>query len=192
MTLDEIVGNYIREYRPRGQAEARFFRSRVSLVEAISHAVRPGGRKHSHQYLIPPVLLDEAERRLLRSAPHLVKAGDFQGLHGVIEREIGSIHGIGELTVYDIVHRLGMHLRTAPEFVYLHRGTKVGAGILGFRGEVLDPHLLPSAFLRLTAAEIEDCLCIYKHELSGGGAWMRPLTATRRCIPERQRVHSRC
>jgi hypothetical protein len=192
MTLDEIVADYIREYRPRGQVETRFFRSRVSLVEAISHAVRPRGRKHSHQYLIPPGLLDEAERRLVRSAPHLAKVGDFLDLHGVIEREIGPVRGIGELTVYDIVHRLGMYLRTAPELVYLHRGTKAGAGVLGFRGKVLDPHLLPSPFSCLTAAEIEDCLCICKHELSGGAARISPLTATHRCTPESQRAHSRC
>src|SRR6201999_1883381 len=39
--------------------------------------------------------------------------------------------------------------------------------ILGFKGRTLDPRALPLAFARLTAAEIEDCLCIYKGRLSG-------------------------
>jgi len=37
-----------------------------------------------------------------------------------------------------------------------------GAAALGLRGETLDPAALPAAFSRLTPAEIEDCLCIYK------------------------------
>jgi hypothetical protein len=49
----------------------------------------------------------------------------------------------------------------------LHRGTRIGAAALGFRGRTVDPVMLPAAFSRLTAAEMEDCLCIYKDELSG-------------------------
>jgi hypothetical protein len=192
MTLDEIVADYIRDYRPRGQAEARFFRSLASLAESISHAVRPGGRKHSHQYLIAPALLDEAERRLRRAAPELAPAMDFAVLYSLVERDAGSIHGIGELAVYDIAHRIGMHLGKAPELVYLHRGARKGAAILGFRGKTLAPKLLPPAFSRLTAAEIEDCLCIYKRELAGVAPRVRPLTGTNHCLPERPHVHSKC
>jgi hypothetical protein len=192
MTLDEIVRNYIRQHRPSGQADAAFFNGLASPAEAISHAVRPYGRKHCHQYLIPPALLDEAERRLQRIAPDLVQAKDFTALHGLVERKAGSIHGIGELTVYDIAHRVGMYLGKVPEFVYLHRGTKKGAAVLSFRGKVLDPRLLPSAFSLLTAAEIEDCLCIYTHELAGGKPPGRIPAATNRCLRERPRARPRC
>jgi hypothetical protein len=191
MTLNEIVDNYIRESRPHGQAEARFFKTLASLAEAISHAVRPGGRKHSHQYLIPTARLDEAERCLLRIAPELAQATDFSDLLGLVEREAGSIHGIGDLTVYDVAHRLGMHLHTAPDLVYLHRGTKKRAAVLGFRGKVLDPKMLPSVFSRLSAAEIEDCLCIYHRELLGSGApRLRHPAATSRCVPDRPHARS--
>jgi hypothetical protein len=49
--------------------------------------------------------------------------------------------------VYDIAHRIGAFLRKAPALVYLHRGTKEGAAILGFKGKTIDPKLLPPAFL---------------------------------------------
>jgi hypothetical protein len=192
MTLDEIVADYIQKYRPHGQAEARFFRRLDSLAEAINHAVRPGGRKHPHQYLIPPSLLDEAERRLQRAAPELASAMDFADLYGVMERDAGSIHGIGRLAIYDIAHRIGMHLGKAPELVYLHRGAREGAAVLGFRGKTLAPKLLPPAFSRLKAAEIEDCLCIYKRELADLATTVRSSAAKNYCLQEMPRVRSKC
>jgi hypothetical protein len=192
MTPDEVVTDYIRHYRPRGQADACFFRSLASSAEAIKHAVRPKGRKHPHQYLIPSALLDEAEHRLRRAVPELTQAVGFAGLYGLIERAVGSIHGIGELAVYDIAHRIGMHLGKAPELVYLHRGAREGAAILGFHGKTLDPKLLPLAFSRLTATEIEDSLCIYKSKLSGVASRARPPAATNRCLAESPRVRSKC
>jgi hypothetical protein len=82
-----------------------------------------------------------------------------------VKHEIGSVHGIGKLMVYDIAQRIGAYFGKAPRLIYLHRGTKEGAAILGFRGETLDPALLPTEFSLLTAAEAEDCLCIYKDDL---------------------------
>jgi hypothetical protein len=109
-----------------------------------------------------------AEERLQAAARRLANARDFDALHELVEREIGSIQGIGKLMVYDIAQRIGAYLGKAPRLVYLHRGTKQGAAVLGFRGETLDPAVLPTAFLQLTPAEIEDCLCIYKDELRNG------------------------
>ena len=192
MTLDEIVTDYIQHYRPRGRAEADFFGGLASLPEAISHAVRPRGRKHSHQNLIPSVLLDEAERRLQLAAPELAHATDFAALYDLVGRHAGAIHGIGELTVYDISHRIGIYLGKPPELVYLHRGVKDGAAVLGFRGKTLDTRLLPSAFSRLTAAEIEDCLCIYKRDLAGVVSRLRPLAARRHRLQQKPRARSKC
>jgi hypothetical protein len=79
-----------------------------------------------------------------------------------------AIHGIGALMIYDIAHRIGAYFGKAPSLVYLHQGTKEGAAILGFNCETLDPAVLPAPFSKLTPAEIEDCLCIYKDELRGG------------------------
>ena len=93
--------------------------------------------------LIPRRLLGLAEERLQAASRHLAGASDFEALHEIVKREIGSVHGIGKLMVYDIAHRIGAYLGQAPTLVYLHRGTKEGAAILGFRGETLDPAVLP-------------------------------------------------
>ena len=170
MTLDEIVSDYIREYRDDARAEMDTFRRERSRASAIRRAALcefPDGKRHPHQYLIPQRLLELAEERLQASARPLAGAPDFDALHEIVKREIGSVHGIGKLMVYDIAHRIGAYLGKVPALVYLHRGTKEGAAVLGFRGVKLDPAVLPSAFSRLTPAEIEDCLCIYKVELRG-------------------------
>lgn len=170
MTLDEIVSDYIREYRLAARAEMDTFRDERTRAAAIRRAAVcefPDGKRHPHQYLIPKRLLELAEERLQAAAKRLAGAADFDALHDMVQREIGSVHGIGKLMVYDIAHRLGAYFRKSPRLVYLHRGTKEGAAILGFRGETLDPAILPSAFSRLTPAEVEDCLCICKDRLRG-------------------------
>lgn len=170
MTLEEIVSDYIREYRDDALAEMDTFRRERSRASAIRRAALcefPDGKRHPHQYLIPQRLLELAEVRLQAAARRLAGAADFDALHEIVAREIGSVHGIGRLMVYDIAHRIGAYLGKVPTLVYLHRGTKEGAAVLGFRGVTLDPAVLPSAFSRLTPAEIEDCLCIYKDELRG-------------------------
>lgn len=170
MTLDEIVSDYIREYRDDARAEMDTFRRERSRASAIRRAALcefPDGKRHPHQYLIPRRLLELAEERLQAAARRLAGAPDFDALHEIVKREIGSVQGIGKLMVYDIAHRIGAYLGEFPTLVYLHRGTKEGAAVLGFRGETLDPAVLPAPFSRLTPAEIEDCLCIYKDKLRG-------------------------
>jgi hypothetical protein len=167
MTYEDVVSDYIRDIRDAARAEMRLFKNQPSLAEAISNAVRPGGRKHRHQYRIPSRSLDETERRLTEIAAALLQAPDFTALHQTVEGTIRPIRGIGKLTVYDIAHRLGAFLGKAPTLVYLHTGTKTGAAALGLRGETIRPDMLPAAFSRLSAAEIEDCLCIYNNRLRG-------------------------
>lgn len=194
MTLDEIVSDYIRKYRALARAEMDTFRMEKSKAAAIRRATLcefPDGKRHPHQCLIPERLLEFAEARLQAAAKRLAHAKDFEALHDIIKREIGLIHGIGTLMVYDIAHRLGAYFGKSPKLVYLHRGTKEGGAILGFRGETLDPAKLRSAFKRLAPAEIEDCLCINKDQLRGasvqdhlhiGCGVARPATARPRVI----------
>ena len=145
----------------------------------------PNGKRHSHQRRIPSALLREIDRRLQTVASDLAGTQDFSALLGIVEREIGQIHGVGELTVYDVAHRVGAFLGKAPALVYLHRGTREGARHLGFMGKAIDPRMLPPAFNKLTPAEVEDCLCIYKAELHGA-----PSNLKKRCgqtSPQRSR-----
>lgn len=148
----------------------RSFEKESALPDVIRRAALclwPNGKRHEHQYRIPELLLEQAEGRLQGIARKLENAADFSELHNMVESEIGSINGIGELTVYDIAHRIGAYLRKAPKLIYLHRGTSTGAAVFGLRGRTVAPKQLPAAFSRLTPAEVEDCLCIYKDELKG-------------------------
>jgi hypothetical protein len=170
MTLAEIVSDYIREYRDSARSEMRFFEIQRNPSEAIRSAalcMLPSGKRHPHQRRIPKAVLEQAEARLQESGRCLAKASDFAALHRLVDEQIGRIQGIGALTVYDIAHRIGAHFRKAPERVYLHAGTRIGARMFGVSGDSFDPKLLPKPFLRLAPSEIEDCLCIYKHELRG-------------------------
>jgi hypothetical protein len=71
-------------------------------------------------------------------------------------------------------------LGESPELVYLHSGTKIGAAALSLTGKAIHPNELPPPFSRLTAAECEDCLCIYKDALHDGIS----------TIPSKRRRHS--
>lgn len=170
MTLNEIVSDYIREYRDEARKEMRFFEILRSPSEAIRKAALselPGGKRHPHQRRIPRTLLERVEARLQGIGRKLARASSFAALHQAVEEEIGSLEGIGRLTVYDISHRIGAHFGKAPERVYLHAGTRVGARLFGITDDSFDPKILPKPFSHLGPSEIEDCLCIYKDELRG-------------------------
>jgi hypothetical protein len=126
------------------------------------------GKRHDHQRRTPKWFLEQVETKLQAIRRKLSNAADFDALHRLVEQEIGSIKGIGALTVYDISHRIGAYFGKAPERVYLHAGVRVGARALGIGGDSFHPKILPKLFARLAPSEIEDCLCIYKKELLGG------------------------
>jgi hypothetical protein len=152
------------------QAEMLRF-ARLGLGDAIRNAALcrlPNGKRHPHQRRLSKAVLEESERRLQRRARSLRHAPDFSALHRIVESEIGSISGIGPLTIYDVAHRVGACLGKAPELVYLHAGTNKGAAVFGLSGKAIHTDKLPIAFSRLSAAECEDCLCIYKDQLRGG------------------------
>jgi hypothetical protein len=165
MTVSEIVSTYIREDRYRAREEMRFFETQRSPTQAIQKAVLcvlPCGKRHSHQRRIPRRLLEIAEARLQTVQRDLKRAEGFDDLHRVVAEKVGSIKGIGALTVYDIAHRIGAYFGKYPRLVYLHAGTRKGAMFFGIRGDAFDPEILPKPFLRLQPYEIEDCLCLYK------------------------------
>jgi hypothetical protein len=170
MTFDEVVSDYIHEFRDDAREEMRDFEIERSPSAAIRRAALcewQDGKRHPHQRRIPRALLEQIEGRLQANRRHLAQAGDFAALHKLLDEEIGSIKGIGALTVYDIAHRIGAFFGKAPERVYLHAGTRIGARAFNITGDSFDPEILPQPFSRLSPAEIEDCLCIYKDELHG-------------------------
>jgi len=167
--LKQLVAEYKRsEFRSRALKEMEAFRKLLSLEVAILDAVKLSpinGKKHDHQWRIPKDILDDAQEKLLAAKQAIKAAKDFEALHAIVEARIGPIPGVGDLVIYDIAHRIGAFLRLEPKRVYLHRGTAEGARLLGFLGPTVDPKDLPEPLSQLTAAEIEDFLCIYKSRL---------------------------
>ncbi len=164
--LAAIVSDYIAHYRESARRELRYYATQRLLADAIREAGLSrlfGGKRHPHQRRIPLSVLKIAEKRLQGSANRLSRLTSFRDVHALVEAEIGSIHGIGALAVYDIAHRIGAYLKCTPDLVYLHAGTGQGARVFGLHGKSIHPAQLPSEFGALTAAEIEDCLCIYKN-----------------------------
>lgn len=170
-SLDDLVATYIREYRKGAGEERAFFRDDCSsLEEAIEFAALcklPGGKRHPHQRRLPREVLVEAEDALQASKQELQHCQSFDELYQLVQDRILGIAGVGHLTVYDVATRIGAHLNLAPEVVYLHAGTGQGAAALGFNSTgTLAPEDLPKAFKKLRPHEIEDCLCIFKQQLT--------------------------
>jgi len=115
----------------------RFFEIQRSPSAAICKAAvceLPSGKRHPHQRRIPGPLLEQVETRLQGIGRKLARASSFAELHRAVENEIGDIKGIGALTVYDIAHRIGAQFEKAPERVYLHAGTRIGAQVFKYQG----------------------------------------------------------
>jgi len=168
-SYDSIVRHYMDRYREYSRKELDYFRRMPNLREAIRAAALARdrcGHKHPHQWRIPRATLKVWDRELSRKAAALRACKEFHGLMEHAERIAKGIWGIGELTVYDTIHRIGAYLGKSPAKVYMHAGTRTGAKALGFGGNrrLISPRDLPRAFRRLEPYELEDCLCIYKHD----------------------------
>ena len=165
-TIRAIVAAYVAEYRDCAAAELRYYarqRNLARTVELAALSKLPSGKRHPHQCRISGIILAKAARLLAQT--NFSSVSSFHDLHARVNDAISKIKGIGPLAVYDIAHRIGSHLGHAPDRVYLHRGALVGARALGLGGEAVQISDLPRPFQRLTPAEAEDCLCIYKEEL---------------------------
>lgn len=170
-TYPAILKNYPAKHVNNNSDEHDFYRGQPSLNTAITLAATArtsNGGKHGHQWRIPPKLLSRFGARLLEVRGRLKSAPNFHELWIEVKVVGGRMKGIGELTIYDTAHRVGIYLRKEPEYVYLHAGARAGARALGLP---VDPGYLrisdvPKELRHLKPSEIEDCLCIYKHSLS--------------------------
>lgn len=163
----------IEDYRGRDaetKRERDFYSNQPNLDAAIfaaATALTADSPKHDHQWRIPRKTLKRFADRLQGQKTTLKAATNFHELWEVIRDEGRRIKGIGELTVYDTAHRLGIYLRREPKLIYLHAGTRQGARALGLPLDAgyLRVDQLPAELQRLKPYEIEDCLCIYKDDL---------------------------
>jgi hypothetical protein len=173
--LTRIVQTYL-ESRAEGEEKyLRYYAMQRTLPDAITKAALaelPSGKRFSHQRRIPRAVLERAREVLLGLNYDGVQT--FDDLFQLVAAVLRPIRGVGELMVYDTVHRLGAFFQVRPVHVYLHAGVRTGAKALGLdtRKDKLAMSELPRAFQNLLPEQVEDCLCIFKAELkmlgSGG------------------------
>ena len=169
--LAALVRLYRIHNRPNSEREIEFFRKMPSLELAVHHAALATdsrGKRYGHQCRITQASLKRAKQILSQSFHKIEKCCSFHELHSLLTETLGAVRGLGELYIYDTAFRLGAFRRLAPEFVYLHRGTRTGAQALGL--ETSGSHLavddLPKPLRSLAPHELEDFLCIYKGHFS--------------------------
>lgn len=169
MTPTQAVSRYVLSERKCAREELRSY-TRSTFAQTISAAASSMFRdkRASHQRRIPAAVLDRARKRLLAHKKRLRQAASFEELlnltNALLRMEPNRIRGIGELTVYDIAHRIGHFLGLKPKLVYLHAGARVGArrlGVKNWRAPSLRKSELPSAFGPLSPGECENCLCVF-------------------------------
>jgi hypothetical protein len=187
--LERAVASYVTEYRRQAARELEYVRRLRSDEDAVSEAALarlPSGKRHPHQYRIPLKALEESRHRLVRNIQLLKGAGSFDALFELVREIIGPIRGIGELAVYDTAVRIGARFGLEPERVYLHCGTREGAKMLlsvDTESDVIERDELPPQLDELSASEVEDFLCIYRHRFDASALGCRPrlAPAQRRC-----------
>ena len=136
-------------------------------VELAATAKNFSNKKHDHQYRIPNATLDSVAVAIIDKIKQVKAAKTFDDLISIIGG--CKLKGIADLTIYDTAQRIGSYLGLYPDKIYLHSGTRTGAEILlgKIKSKSISITQLPQPFqtANLTAAEIEDILCIYKDRL---------------------------
>ena len=105
--LSDIRDDYILYIRPRVAVEAKHYAqgSPVQRVRCAALAEGPNGRKHKHQWRIPPAALEKFSALLIARVGDITAARTFAELLGLIKS--ARTKGVAELTVYDTAVRIG-------------------------------------------------------------------------------------
>jgi hypothetical protein len=168
--LGSLVADFLKNYKRESSREAKFFRSMPSTGLAIHHvamAIDGNDRCFDHQFHITQPARRKAKQVLTLLEKPMKACETFDELHTLFLRHLSPIRGLGEMYIYDAALRMGAHLKLAPDFVYLHRGTRVGAKALGItvNRSHIEKSAFPKALRALSADEIETFLCIYRNQL---------------------------
>ena len=168
-SYDAVVAGYIREHRPGALAERESFARELTFESAVRRAalgLTVDGKIHSHHRQVWGHARRAWADHLLGHIELLRSVEIFGRLFNQVESL--AIPRIAEMTIDDSAYRIGANLGLEPEVVYLHRGTRKGARLLGLgKGRPhLRPEELPPPFWVLQPYEIEDCLCIYRRVIA--------------------------
>jgi hypothetical protein len=143
-----------------------------SLFEAIKRAALSEikGKRHPHQRRLSWSTLKAAAAGLQAESEEIAACRNFAGLHDLVGRALENLHGAGEMLVYDLADRIAYYLDLAPDRIYLHRGTRVGAahylGRLPRKTKSIALSEVAGDYPGRTAREMEDIFCIFKKDLA--------------------------
>lgn len=191
--------------RARRDTVLEFCREAPTLKDAIIRACdsrTPEGKCHNHQSRVPQAVREEFGNRLwwkrrgwltamdVVSAPHEMEPGmaglRFDAMYDYVKHSDCIFPGIGPVTTYDILTRIGAHptVNADPSSLYLHAGARAGWYALSgmparWKGvERVTRPQMPVELRRLPADEIEDMVCAYRlifqsPEFTDRGKWPR-------------------
>ena len=167
MNWKAVIRLYRAKHYPNHVAEMEQFQKQPSLLQAIDRAALAqdaDDKRFDHQRRLKQVTLNEAKEKLLEAEKRIGECRAFDDLLIQVEETLAGIRGQGKLYRYDSALRIGAWLGLSPDTVYLHAGTRDGAVKLGISGErrSVSKNELPEPLRSLSAAEIEDILCIFK------------------------------
>jgi hypothetical protein len=172
--LDRYVDEYLRKHAQKSQRTKlayESFQEKDAIRSAASLQVLrvsgQGWKRHDHFCQHTPGKFLEAAHSLVAGKTRLRKSSalGFEALLAEVSDLLKSVRGLSFLAFYDITELLGYHYKCYPEFVYLHAGTLVGGNALLQRqetqGQKLSVAEFPYALRLLTAAQLEDFLCVF-------------------------------
>ncbi len=168
--LKEIVDAYIEDYKDNVDYEIKEIK-KANFEEVLKKVGRgkflDGGhldhlKRLTEEALRNALLILISFRKQIKSCKNFHEI--FELIHEEIEREV---YGIGEMYTYDISFYLSINLGFKPKYVYLHKGTRIGARKLGLdvKRDYISKNEFPQEFQNLEIYDIENLLCIYKKYL---------------------------
>lgn len=191
-TLKEVCEHYRRDYGDMVEQDAAWFggcTGRAAIVRAAS-SLLVTGKLHPHQWRVGKRTLSSWVKALLSQEKEIRRASSFDELHRAVSK--ARIQGIGELTLYDTTHRLGLAHGLSPKQIYVHAGVCKGAKALGLStSSMIEVRELHYPLNRLSAAAAEDLLCIYSEDLANIMRRLRADGSRPGCLPERKQSESR-
>jgi hypothetical protein len=171
--FEHILRHYDQHHRTRADAELWWFVRQPSLHAAITNAAlarTSSGKRFDHQRRLAPAALKDAARALLDAERDIATCRTFDDLYALIRDRTRHLWNNAELYWYDTALRIGAKLGLQPRSVYLHCGTLIGARRLHLPTTPvsLERSMFPPGLCDVEARTLEDILCIYKDDLSGG------------------------
>jgi hypothetical protein len=89
------------------------------------------GTRHGHLRRRSQATLDECTRIHLAHEADLARSKDFEDVYHWVEKLLGGVHDVADLTRYDIATPIAVWMNLMPTRVYLHAGVRKGAAYFG-------------------------------------------------------------